>query len=56
MGMNEKCSWDDGKRALNLANHGYDFANLQELFDGRFSVTRRDDRFDYGELRYNTLI
>ena len=55
MGMNEKCSWDDGKRALNIANHGYDFADLQEVFDGRFSVTRQDDRFDYGESRYNML-
>ncbi|HWN48951.1 MAG TPA: BrnT family toxin [Xanthobacteraceae bacterium] len=56
MGVNDKCSWDDGKRALNIANHGYDFADLQEVFDGRFLVTRRDDRFDYGELRYNMLV
>jgi hypothetical protein len=41
MGMNEKCSWDDGKRALNIANHGYDFADLQEVFDGDFRLRGR---------------
>ena len=55
MGRNEKCSWDDRKRELNIANHGYDFADLQEVFDGRFSVTRQANRAEYGELRYNML-
>ena len=55
MGQNETCSWDDRKRALNLTNHGYDFSDLQEVFDGRFCVTRQDIRNDYGELRYNML-
>jgi uncharacterized DUF497 family protein len=55
MGRDEKCSWDDNKQVLNIARHGYDFADLLEIFDGRFLLTRRDDRFAYGELRYNTL-
>lgn len=55
MGRNEVCSWDDRKRALNIVNHGYDFADVQEVFDGRFCVTRQDNRNDYGELRYNML-
>jgi len=55
MGENEKCSWDDGKQLLNIENHGYDFADLEEVFDGRFVVTRQDNRVDYGELRYNML-
>jgi uncharacterized protein len=55
MGDNETCSWDDGKCALNIVNHGYDFADMAEVFDGRFLVTRQDKRADYGELRYNSL-
>jgi len=56
MGQNSKCSWDDRKQALNIANHGYDFADLEEVFDGRFLVTREDTRADYGEVRYNSLV
>jgi uncharacterized DUF497 family protein len=56
MGGNSRCSWDDGKRERNLANHGYDFADLEDAFDGRFCLTRRDERKDYGEDRYNTLV
>ena len=55
MGRDDTCSWDDAKRELNLAKHGYDFADMAEVFDGRFVVTRVDDRFDYGERRYNML-
>ena len=55
MGQNEKCTWDDRKQAINLATHGYDFALFVEVFDGRFLYTRPDMRFDYGELRYNSL-
>jgi uncharacterized DUF497 family protein len=56
MGSNDRCSWDDGKRELNLQNHGYDFADVGEVFDGRFVVTRQDRRFEYGEDRYNMLV
>lgn len=55
MGQNEICSWDDRKRELNVANHGYDFADVSDVFDGRFCVTRQDTRADYGEMRYNML-
>ncbi|HEX3651898.1 MAG TPA: BrnT family toxin [Rhizomicrobium sp.] len=55
MGQDGTCSWDDAKRELNLAKHGYDFPDTGEVFDGRFAVTRLDDRFDYGERRYNML-
>ena len=55
MGSDERCSWNDGKRELNLRNHGYDFADIGVVFDGRFVVTRQDRRFDYGEDRYNML-
>ncbi len=56
MGEKVRCSWDEGKRARNLSRHGYDFADLEEVLDGRFAVTRQDIRFDYGELRYNMLV
>lgn len=48
-------SWHEPKRRLNIENHGYDFADLREVFDGRVLVTREDKRRDYGEMRYNTL-
>jgi hypothetical protein len=56
MGSDERCSWDDGKRDLNLQNHGYDFADIRAVFDGRLALTREDRRFDYGEDRYNMLV
>ena len=56
MGENALCTWDDAKCERNLASHGYDFADLEEIFDGRFSLTRRDARKDYGEERYNRLV
>ena len=55
MGQSAKCSWDDGKRALNSVTHGYDFADLDDIFDGRFLVTRQDTRKDYGEPRFNSV-
>ena len=56
MGSNERCSWDDPKRELNIRNHGYDFGDLRDAFDGRFCLTRIDDRKDHGEDRYNMLV
>lgn len=56
MGRSDICSWDDAKRALNRTNHGYDFADLDAVFDGRAYLIRRDNRFDYGEVRYNMLV
>ncbi len=56
MGSNEKCSWDDNKRRLNIAHKGYDFADVEAVFDGRFCLTRLDTRKDYGELRHNMLV
>jgi uncharacterized protein len=56
MGRNSSCSWDDRKREQNIVNHGFDFAGIEEVFDGRYSVTRQDIRFDYGEQRFNILV
>ena len=56
MGQNRRCSWDDAKATKNLEMHGYAFSDLDEIFDGRFILTRIDDRRDYGEIRYNALV
>ena len=56
MGGNEKSSWHDRKCELNVAEHGYDFTDLEEIFDGRYVLERPDTRFDYGELRFNALV
>lgn len=55
MDQDDTCSWEEAKQRSNIAKHGYDFADMAEVFDGRFVVTRIDTRFGYGELRYNML-
>src|SRR3546814_7351887 len=47
-------SFDEAKRRLTLLNRGLDFARAGEVFDGA-ELTWIDDRFDYGEVRYNTF-
>jgi uncharacterized DUF497 family protein len=48
--------WDEAKRRSNLRDHEIDFAAVkwEKVFDGE-TVTRMDDRFDYGERRFLTL-
>ena len=47
-------AWDDGKRDSNLAKHGLDFADAEEVLSG-VTLTVKDDRFEYGEHRFVTL-
>ena len=47
-------TWDERKRRVNLKDHGIDFADLEEFFDGDL-LTREDKRHAYGEARYQTL-
>ena len=49
-----KLEYDEDKRALTLANRGLDFAHAGKLFGGR-TLTVEDDRFDYGEPRFQTI-
>jgi uncharacterized protein len=49
-----KFEWDEHKRRSNLAKHGIDFVDCEEVFD-RPVVTMCDDRVDYGEERFVTL-
>jgi len=47
--------WDERKRQSNLEKHGVDFADLKSLFAGE-TVTVSDDRFEYAEHRFITLV
>ena len=42
--------WDEAKRNANLAKHGIDFWDVQEMFRGLMLVGT-DERKDYGETR-----
>lgn len=55
MGEDERTVWDDAKSALNLDRRAIDFADLDEIFDGRFVVVAVDARRNYGEPRFNML-
>jgi uncharacterized protein len=46
--------WDEAKRAINLAKHGLDFADVEKL-DWANAVTIADLRFDYGEERFQAF-
>jgi uncharacterized DUF497 family protein len=55
MGGVDNFEWDDGKAASNLIKHGVKFDQAIEAFHDPFVVERIDNRFDYGEERYNML-
>lgn len=42
--------WDEHKNAVNLAKHGFDFADAFRLFESPL-LTALDEREDYGESR-----
>ena len=46
--------FDPTKRVETLEARGLDFARAGEAFDG-FIFTVEDQRFDYGEVRYQTV-
>lgn len=46
--------WDEQKRLANIKKHGIDFVDVPAIFRNDI-VTVIDDRFDYGETRYQTL-
>lgn len=47
-------TWSERKRAINLKDHGLDFVDSPRVFEGA-TYTFEDDRFDYGEQRFETL-
>jgi len=47
-------TWDEAKRAANLAKHGVDFV-AAENFDWETALTCEDERQNYGECRFLSL-
>jgi len=47
-------TWDERKRQRNLKEHGLDFADTPQVFEG-LTFTYEDDRFTYREQRWVTL-
>ena len=47
-------TWDEVKRRGNLKEHGLDFLDAKQVFDGA-TFTYEDDRFRYDEQRFVTL-
>ncbi len=46
--------WDDEKNASNVAKHGLSFETACRIFEG-VVISASDDRFDYGEVRTNSI-
>jgi uncharacterized protein len=49
-----RITFDAKKRAKTLEERGLDFAEADQVFDGD-TLTLEDDRFHYGEVRYQTI-
>ena len=49
-----KVEFDSHKRTLTLAKRGLDMARANEVFEGD-CLTFKDDRHDYGEVRFITV-
>lgn len=46
-----KCEWSEAKNQVNIAKHGFDFADAHRIFElPLFAVL--DEREDYGEDRW----
>ena len=50
-----KFEWDENKRRINIQRHGFDFADVTDVFNDPKSLTILDDRFNYGEIRFLTF-
>ena len=46
--------WDEAKRRANIRKHGIDFAVIEKVLNSA-TATIKDERFDYGERRLQTL-
>lgn len=47
-------TWDEAKRKQNLRDHGLDFADAEQVFDGPTFIFE-DDRLRYDEQRFVSL-
>jgi hypothetical protein len=48
------CEWDAAKNRSNLAKHGLDFEDAEQVLAG-LCFSMRDRRFEYGEERLITI-
>jgi len=46
--------WNEKKRCINLREHGIDFVDLLDFFDGEL-MTQEDERYEYSELRFQSI-
>ncbi len=53
MSQTDRYEWDEAKRQENLCKHGVDFTDARQ-FDWSGALTAKDNRFDYGEDRFNS--
>ncbi len=44
-------NWDENKNRINILKHGIDFYDIAEASENQMLV-KRDERADYGEIRY----
>ena len=49
-----RITWDEPKRKRNQKEHGLDFVDARQVFNG-LTFTYEDDRFRYEEQRFVTL-
>ena len=49
----DRFEWSDAKARANLAEHKVSFEVARLVFDDPRSLEEIDDRFDYGEDRFN---
>jgi len=48
--------WDEDKNEVNIQKHGLDFADGEELFDGKYPfLVASDTDEDYGEERWRGI-
>jgi uncharacterized DUF497 family protein len=46
--------WHEAKRRRNLREHGVDFLDLADFFDGEL-ITQEDTRYHYAEPRFQSI-
>ena len=46
--------WHEEKRCTNLREHGIDFIDLVDFFDGEL-ITDEDVRYEYAEARFQSI-
>lgn len=52
--MDTAFEWDENKRRVNVAKHGFDFVGAEKVFEG-VTITIEDTRFEYDETRLITI-